>query len=415
MPDAARHEARITETARGHRPGHSPHIARNIGLVALIRRRHNHRQLIYQRSICARLINNRVRKLHLPGIQLDAAHLLQRTHHHRSHLFVRQTLVVAGKEFILHSGPGAHRSALGGLQRTRKDILHSLAGRAAEVVFNAGAVRHHVGSLAAIRNNIVDAGGLGNMLAHQIHHIIEGLDRIQGGTAGLRSAGSVGRYPPEGELHLHVGQAGGLVDGIARVGMPVEHCVQALEYAFAHHIGLASPALFRRASEEFHRALAAGCCEPFAHCHCAGDRSGAEEIVPAGMSGSARHQHFPVWHGILAHSGDGIILRHHADNRPAVAKGSHERRGDAGNSALHRKSLTLKEVSPLLGALELLVAGLGIVEDALLQRIIEAEIGIQVFDAGGINLFRARCIEIPSGNDSGAGKDRHAKKDGKSQ
>ena len=321
-----------------------------------------------------------MRKLHLPGIQPDTAHLLQRTHHQRRHFLVGQTLVVTRQQLIFHGGASAHRGALGGLQRTSQQVLHNLAGRAAEIVLHTSTVRHHIGSLATIRYNIMDAGSLGHMLAHQIHHMIEGLDRIQGGTAGLGSTGSVGRYPLESELHLHIGQTGCLVNGIAGIRMPVKHGVQAIKNAFAHHVGLASPALFGRAAKQFHRAIMA-CRQPFADRYRAGDGSGAEEIVPAGMPGSAWHQHLAVWHRVLAHAGDGIILRHHAYNRAAVAVCCNERRGNAGHSALHCKSLTLKEVGPLLGALELLVAGLGIVEDALLQRVVEAEVGIQILQA----------------------------------
>ncbi len=366
MPHSARSKTRITETPRRHGPGHIPHIARNISLIALIGRRHDYGKAVYQRGIHSGHGRNFLGIREFARIQLDTPHLLQGTHHQGGHRLIGQALIVAGHQLILHRSAGSKGGAFRGFQRTGKDILHGLAGRTAEIVLYAGLRRHHVGSLAAIGYDIVDAGGLGDMLAHQIHHMVERFHCIQGGAACLGSSGSMGRFALEGEQHLHVRKAGGLVDGIAGVGMPVEHGVEAVEHALAHHVGLASPALFGRAAKKLHCTLQAVGFQPLGSCNRTGHGTGPEKIVSAGMTGSTRHQHLLICHRILTHPGDGIILRHHSYHGAAIAISGHKCRWNPRNSPLYAESLALQEGCPLLRAAEFLVSGLCKIEYLLL-------------------------------------------------
>ena len=343
VPHSAGHETRVTETARRHCPGHIPDIARNIGLVPLLGRRDNDGQFVYQRGVHTGLGGNRTRVCHLPGIQLDPPDLLERTHHQRSHRIVGQTLVIAGHQLVVHGSASPHRSALGGLQSTREYVLHRLAGRAAEEVFHARPVGYYVGGLAALRYDVVDAGGLRDVLAHHVHHVIEGLHCIEGGAACFGCAGCVGRFSAEGEEYLHVGEAGCLVDCVAGVGMPVEHGVESVEHSFAHHVRLASSAFFRRAAEEFDCAGNAVRRHPFGCGYRTGYRARAQQIMSAGMSGRTFHQRLLEGNRILAHPCNSVVFRHHSYHRAAAAETGDEGGGYAGRTPLHAESLALQE------------------------------------------------------------------------
>ena len=161
----------------------------------------------------------------------------------------------------------------------------------------------------------MDPGGLGNVLPHHVHHIVEHLHGIQGGTSCFRSPGSMRRLPGKGELHLYIGQAGRPVHRIAGVGMPVQHCVQPFKNAFPHHVGLSTTAFFRRATEQFHRTGKARGGQPLGHGHSARNRAGSQQVVPAGMPCRTGDQHFLIRNRILRHARNSVIFRHHPDNR----------------------------------------------------------------------------------------------------
>ena len=164
--------------------------------------------------------------------------------------------------------------------------------------------------------------------------------------------------------------------------MPVEHSVEALEHAGAHHIGLAAAAFLGRAAEELDRApVAFG--EPFGGRHRACHRTGAEKVVPAAVAVGSRDEGLAVRDGVLRHSGKRVILGHNADYRRTGPVTCHESRRDAAGSPLHRESAALQVRGPLLRAADFLVAGLRIVPYALLQRVVEMETALYVPQAGG--------------------------------
>ena len=54
----------------------------------------------------------------------------------------------------------------------------------------------------------------------------------------------------EGKFHLDIGQTGLGIDGVAGVRMPVQHRIDPLETALAHHVSLAAAPFFGRAAEQ---------------------------------------------------------------------------------------------------------------------------------------------------------------------
>ena len=234
----------------------------------------------------------------------------------------------------------------------------------------------------------MDAGALRDVLTHQVHHHVERLHGIERGTAFLGGAGGMRRAAVEVELHLHVGEPGGGIHSVARVGVPVQHGVQAFENALTHHVRLAAAALLGRTAKELHGALMP-LREPAGNRHCTGHRARSEQVMPASVPVRAGDQRLAVRHCVLGHPRERVVLGHHSDHRDAAAIGSNEGRWYAGHSPLHHKPLALKERGPLLSAAELGVAGLGIVPDALLQRVVEVETGVQVTQTGGLGLAGA--------------------------
>ena len=401
VANPAGHEAGIPETARRHRPGHISDITGDRGLIAFLGRRNDDREFVNQGRIDPGLGDHRVCESHLPLVQMNAAHLVQGTAHEVRHRIVGKTFVIAGHQLVIHRRTRAHRGAFGRFQRPGQDVLDGFAGRTAEEVLHTGLIRNHIRGLAAVGNHIMDPRGLGHVLPHHVHHVIEHLHGVQGGSARLGGAGSMGRLAGEGELHLDIGQAGGPVHGVPRIRMPVQHRVQPFENTFPHHVGLSAAAFLRRASEQFHRPGETRRSQPLGHRNGTGHRAGSQQIVPAGVPRGARNQHFLIRHRILRHAGDGVIFRHHADYRRTASVGSDKSRRNPRYALLHGESLRCEERSPLPDAALLLVTGFSKVEDLLLQRVIQVEMRIQIAEAHRLVLLG------PGGGDGrGDGKPR---------
>ena len=192
------------------------------------------------------------------------------------------------------------------------------------------------------------------------------------------------RFASEGELHLDIGQSGRSVDGITRVGMPVEHRVQAFENAFPHHVGFASPAFFRRATEEFHRSGSTRCFQPLGHGDGTRHGAGSQQVMAASMARRARNQDLRVRDRILRHPGDGIILGHHADDRRTAAVRGDECGRNPGHAPLYREALRLEEGDPQVRTVVFVVGDFRIVENPLLQGVVQMEMRVQIADSDGV-------------------------------
>ena len=70
----------------------------------------------------------------------------------------------------------------------------------ANIIEDFREVGHDIRRFAALGDHVVDARLLRNVLAHEIDHVIEGFDAVEGGPRFFRRAGRMGRNASEPEF-----------------------------------------------------------------------------------------------------------------------------------------------------------------------------------------------------------------------
>ncbi len=208
----------------------------------------------------------------------------------------------------------------------------------AHVVIDLGEVRHDIRCGAAARDHVVHARIRWNVLAHQVRHVVHGLDAVECGAALLGRARGMSREAVEAELGRLVGK--GLVDAreIHVRGVPVHHCVDVVEEAGAHHVHLSGAAFFRGGAVHADRARRAALLEPVGERDAGGDRCSAEEVMPAGVAGVLAFDRLAIGHGVLVDAGERVELGEDADHGLAAARGRDERRRNAGDAGFDLES-----------------------------------------------------------------------------
>jgi hypothetical protein len=232
-----------------------------------------------------------------------------------------------------------------------------------DVVEDFCEVRHYIGRIAACGDDIVDAGLLRNVLAHEIDHVIEGLDTVQRRTCSIGCTCRVGRDAVEAEFGGAIGQRRLCGRGILVAGVPVQDDIDIVEYAIAHHVHLAAAALLRGCADEPHRARCAGLFQPVFHRDCGACRAGAEQVVSTGMARMLVVDRQPRRYGILVDTGQCIELRQDGNHRAAIAVPGDKCRRHSGHAGLDRKTLGIQFLLEQCRAPCLLVADFGVFPD----------------------------------------------------
>jgi hypothetical protein len=96
---------------------------------------------------------------------------------------------------------------------------------------------------------------------------------------------------------------------------------------------------------------------------CGKQRSGAQQVVAAAMSGAAVDARLAFRDVLLRQAGQGIVLAHDRDHRPALAPTGRKRRGDGGDTLRHRKSGRAQFSLQQLRALVFLITDFGVLPD----------------------------------------------------
>ena len=226
-------------------------------------------------------------------------------------------------------------------------------------VIDFGEIGHDVGRLAAGRDHVVDAGGLGHVLPHHVHHDVHRLDAVQGGATLVGGGGSVGGHAPEAELGRDVGEGGSVVGPVVVGGMPGQDRVHAVEEALPQHVDLAGAALLGRRAEDAERARSSFGRQPLFHGDGGGDGGGAEEMVAAAVARGALHHRLALGHGRLGESRQRVELGEQGHDRPALSPARHERGGDPGDSRADLEAGPLQLGLQQRAALFLLVSHFG--------------------------------------------------------
>ena len=248
----------------------------------------------------------------------------------------------------------AVKSSLGHEGRALGDLIHPLLQLhrlrhpvGAHHVQHAGIGLHHVGAeAAAIGDGVVDTGLVAHVLPQELYADVHQLHRVQGAAASFRRAGGVGRHAVELILHLDAGIGGAGDHLVAIVWMPGQRGIQLPPKLLPGHKGLGGAALLAGAAVEDHRAAFARLLQPGLHAKGSSHGARAQQVVAAAMTAAAGSQRFPLRHpGFLGKTGEGVILRQKADDRPTGAKGGRESRGNAAEAPLHPEALVFQHVT----------------------------------------------------------------------
>ena len=111
----------------------------------------------------------------------------------------------------------------------------------------------------------------------------------------------------------------------------MQHRVDVLEQAGAHHVDFAGAALFGRGAVKAHCAgeMMAG---QVIFDGDGGERpAGAQQIVAAAVAGSVGCDHLTFRYGVLGEAGQGVELAENGDHRFALAEAGNESGGNLGH------------------------------------------------------------------------------------
>ena len=218
---------------------------------------------------------------------------------------------------------------------------------------------------AAARDDVVDARLLRHVLAHHVHHVVHGLDRVERRPPALRRRRRVRRDAVEAELGVDDGEVRRRARVVAIAGMPRDHRVDVLEQPVANHVDLAGAALLRRRAEIAQRPRMSG-REPFLDGDRRRQRSGAEQVVPAPVAWRVVLDRVTV-RGLrfLRQAGQRVELADDADHRLAGTERRDERGGHAGDAGGHLEAGGLQLLLQQRAALRLLKADFGEAPDLL--------------------------------------------------
>ena len=154
---------------------------------------------------------------------------------------------------------------------------------------------HDVGGVTAgVGDGIMDPGCIDDMLPQKIRTDVHQLHGVERTAPQMGLDRRVGRDAVKAVEHLAVGKRGQIAHA-GRVGrVPAERCVQCVEHAIASQKCLGGAVFLRRAAEIDHRARCTGRFQIGLDGKRRSERTDAEQVMPTAVSGTARHQLFPM-------------------------------------------------------------------------------------------------------------------------
>ena len=167
------------------------------------------------------------------------------------------------------------------------------------------------------------------------------------------------------EFGRTIGQAGPRRRTVFIISMPVQRNIDIIEQARPRHIDFARTAFFRRCAIKPDAARCARFCQPALHGDGGGQRTRAEQIMPAGMAGVLFRQGITVCRCGLADPWQRIIFRQNSDHRAAFAPFRDECRGNARNARLYSEAFAFQLILQQSAGSRFLIAKFGPVPDLL--------------------------------------------------
>ena len=379
------------ELRRGNHPAHVRHVG------GPPRRRPLPRPHFLLRADGARVLEvflDRLRECALLVVVGEAPDRVQVVEEEPADVLVREHVVEAVDDLMLHGRVGAERRRVGSLQ----DALPVRSGHfhrgMAVVVIDLGEVRDDVGRFAAPGDHVVDPAALVDVLAHQVHHEVHRFHRIERGAALVRRSGGVRRDAPEAELGRQVRQRISRTRVVAIPGMPCEDGVHIGEKPLAHHVHLPGAALLRGRPVHPDPPRRSGPLQPILRGEPGGDRGGPEQVMSAGVAGADVVTFERLGNRLLGDPGEGVELGEDADHRTAGSPFGQERGRHPGDAGLHREPGGTELLLEEAGALLLLVAHLGPFPDAQRDFLEVGPLGVQEARHGvGCAVVLRRCAQ----------------------
>ena len=140
----------------------------------------------------------------------------------------------------------------------------------------------------------------------------------------------------EVKIHLIIRERAGTPDTCLRPGVPREHGISAVKYAFTRHERFSGSALLSWASEELYRGAALALLQEILQADRSGERPGGEGVMPASMTVSAFGDRFFLKRaGFLAQVRQRVVLSQYADHRASASVGRDERMIHPSHAALY--------------------------------------------------------------------------------
>ena len=278
--------------------------------------------------------------LFLPGIDGNA-YLAEIPVQQRLQRVVGDRLRQAVDKFAPAARFGHQGRTFGNLIHTGLQLQRLFDPVGAHHIQHRGPGLHYIGAAAAgVGHGIVDAGLRLHVLPQELHAEIHQRNGVQRAAAFFGVAGGVGRHPVEGILHLNTGVAGAGGHLVAVIRVPGQRRIQAVPQLFPRHKGLGRAALLAGAAVQHHRTGAPGLLQIMLDAQRGGQRPRPQQMMSAAVAGTAGGQ-FPTDRAaaLLRQSGEGVVFRQNADDRPSRPKGGGKGGGDPADPLLNGKAL----------------------------------------------------------------------------
>ena len=283
---------------------------------------------------------------------------------------VRQRLRRAVDEYALIARAGHKRRAIGNGVHALLELhgIGDLVG--ADHVEHRGVRLHDVRRHAArVRDGVVDAAVVGHVLAQKLYADVHKLHGVERAAPVVRVSGGVRGNAVEFIEHLNarVVRAGGYLVRVGRV--PGERGVEPVPEPFTRHIRLGCAALLAGAAEENDGTGLSARGEIFLYRRSRGERTGAEQVVPAAVAVPAGGDALRFGNAaLLRKTGERVKLAENADHRMTGAVGAGKRRFNAAKVLLHREAQLFQRVRIERRGFEFLERKLRLVPDRVGDR-----------------------------------------------
>ena len=262
-------------------------------------------------------------------------------------------------------GPGGQGAGLGAIEDAlvhRLDLFVAVA----DVVPDAGLVRHDIGRLAALQDDVVHAVGRIEVFAQEICGHVRDLDRIQRASPGP-GGGPMSRLAGKREDHRKHGvAAAAIARPEAAAAVVVDDRVHVPEKAGPDHVRPAGDDLLGGGAEDLDRPREL----ELVHGLLDGDGGrggrGAHRVVAAAVAGRAVHQGILGRHPpFLRQHGQGIKFAEQADHGLPGAVAGDEAGRHAGQAPLDGEAGLFQGIGQELRGTEFLQAQFGIGPDGI--------------------------------------------------